>query len=135
MSMSHRLRAVFHRYATTHAKTSSGPHRIGEEGQPIGFVDRAEFAQGRVRIQGWAHAKEITLTLPGLKITTQPQLLREDVQRATGLPAACGFELVLPASWQGLCDNPSRACRCCAKPESGLRWMFPAWPRGASTCA
>ena len=105
--MSHRLRAVFHRYATTHAKTSSGPHRIGEEGQPIGFVDRAEFAQGRVRIQGWAHAKEVTLTLPGLKITTQPQLLREDVQRATGLPAACGFELVLPASWQGLCDNPS----------------------------
>ncbi len=64
------------------------------DGEQVGFIDRIEFRNGRLRVQGWvSSAALVTLEFGGLTRSSVPVLPRVDVAQKTGLASQLGFDI------------------------------------------
>ncbi len=89
---------VFLRYCDGRiAMTASGAAVRGPHGQQIGQIERIALANGRLCVEGWARAGQVTLTLGDTRAVTVPSIPRSDVARALpGGASDVGFVIEIP---------------------------------------
>ena len=88
-----RLRALFQRYADRH-------FQMQQPGCPLpgpgGHLDSILYKGRGVVLEGWTEAESVVVRSDGETRAGRPNLLRRDVEDATGLRPDVGFRLDLP---------------------------------------
>ncbi len=95
--MINRLRGLFQRYAQTHRYIEAPGFQLTSGSEPLqGYVDRVVMAGTRVTFIGWSTADRILLSGADGESTTRPDIPRQDVANAIGVPPRVGFEISQP---------------------------------------
>lgn len=101
--MIRRLASLYQRYEMAHLTLHQrGRPIVDERGARIGYVDVIRYQAGRLRVQGWAQARKLCLSMAGAEAQMAPVLRRPDVANAMNFPETIGFDLSIPASLEDI---------------------------------